>query len=214
MQPYRGKRTVDLVAAGTACVVFAPLAAAIALATWLEDGGSPLFLQQRVGQRRRPFTVLKFRTMRDQQVTRVGRWLRQTGLDELPQFINVWKGDMSVIGPRPLTAQDVLRLGWAHQRHDWRFAARPGITGLSQLLAGRSARYSCRLERLYLRRQSLSFDLRLIGLSFAVSLVGKRLVRRWLRPSSAPRYAEGVELVVARSRVAVTGAPIQDPVHN
>lgn len=181
MQSYFGKRTVDLMAAGTACVVFAPLAAGIALATWLEDGGPPLFLQIRVGHQRRPFTVFKFRTMRDQQVTCVGRWLRQTGLDELPQFINVCRGEMSVIGPRPLTAEDIQRLGWAHQDHNWRFAGKPGITGLSQLLAGRSARYSRRLERLYLRRQSLSFDLRLMALSFAVSLVGKRLVRRWLR---------------------------------
>ncbi len=180
MRPYFGKRTVDLMAAGAACVVFAPLAAGIALAAWLEDGGSPLFLQTRVGYRRRPFTVLKFRTMRDQQVTRIGRWLRQTGLDELPQFINVCRGDMSVIGPRPLTAQDIQRLGWAHQDQDWRFAARPGITGLSQLLAGRSARYSRRLEQLYLRRQSLSLDLRLVALSFVVCLVGKRPVRRWL----------------------------------
>ena len=180
MGTYFGKRTVDLMAAGTACVIFAPLAAGIALATWLEDGGPPLFLQTRIGHQRRPFTVFKFRTMRNQQVTRVGRWLRQTGLDELPQFINVCRGEMSVIGPRPLTAQDIQRLGWACQDHDWRFAARPGITGLSQLLAGRSARYSRRLERLYLRRQSASFDLRLIALSFAVSLVGKRVVRRWL----------------------------------
>ncbi|HEY6925124.1 MAG TPA: sugar transferase [Steroidobacteraceae bacterium] len=181
MQPYRGKRAIDWMAAGSACLVFAPLAAAIALATWLEDGGSPLFLQTRVGYGRRPFTVFKFRTMRDQQVTRVGRWLRQTGLDELPQFINVCRGEMSVIGPRPLTAEDVRRLGWGDQGHDWRFAARPGVTGISQLLAGRSARYSRRLERLYLRRQSFSFDLRLITLSFAVCLVGKRVVRRWLR---------------------------------
>jgi len=181
MRPYLGKRVVDLMSAGTACVVFAPLAAGIALATWFEDGGPPLFLQTRVGHQRRPFTVFKFRTMRDQQVTCVGRWLRQTGLDELPQFINVWRGEMSVVGPRPLTAGDIQRLGWAHQDQDWRFAVRPGITGLSQLLAGRSVRYSRRLERLYLRRQSLSFDLRLIALSVAVSLVGKRLVRRWLR---------------------------------
>jgi lipopolysaccharide/colanic/teichoic acid biosynthesis glycosyltransferase len=184
MRSYVGKRALDLTVAATACAAFTPLAAGIALATWLEDGGAPLFLQTRVGYRRRPFTVFKFRTMRDQQVTRVGRWLRQTGLDELPQFINVLHGDMSVIGPRPLTGHDVQRLGWAHQDHDWRFAAKPGITGLSQLLAGRSARYSRRLERLYLRRQSLSFDLRLIGLSFAVCLVGKRVVRRWLRPAT------------------------------
>ena len=181
MQFYWGKRAVDLMAAGTACLIFAPLAAGIALATLLEDGGSPLFLQTRVGHRRRPFTVFKFRTMRNQQVTRVGRWLRQTGLDELPQFINVCRGEMSLVGPRPLTAEDVGRLGWADRNHDWRFAVRPGITGLSQLLAGRSARYSRRLERLYLRGQSLSFDLRLIALSFTVCMIGKRGVRRWLR---------------------------------
>ena len=185
MRSYWGKRAVDLLAAGTACVAFAPLAAGIALATWLEDGGPPLFLQTRVGHHRRPFTVFKFRTMRDQQVTRVGRWLRQTGLDELPQFINVYRGEMSVIGPRPLTAADIQRLGWDHQDHDWRFTGRPGITGLSQLLAGRSACYSRRLERLYLQRQSLSFDIRLIALTFAVSLVGKRRVRRWMRLTGA-----------------------------
>jgi lipopolysaccharide/colanic/teichoic acid biosynthesis glycosyltransferase len=184
MQPYSGKRAVDLITAGTACLTFAPLAAGIALAIWLEDGGSPLFLQTRVGHRRRPFTIFKFRTMRDQEVTRVGRWLRRTGLDELPQFINICRGEMSVIGPRPLTADDVRRLGWADRNHEWRFAARPGVTGLSQLLAGRSARYTRRLERLYLRRQCFSFDLRLIALSFAVSLVGKRAVRRWLRNTS------------------------------
>ena len=201
MQPYRGKRAVDLITAGTACLIFAPLAAGIALATWLEDGGSPLFLQTRVGHRRRPFTVFKFRTMRDQQVTRVGRWLRQTGLDELPQFINVCRGEMSVIGPRPLTAEDIRRLGWADRNQDWRFAARPGVTGLSQLLAGISARYSRRLERLYLHRQSVSFDLRLIALSFAVSLVGKRVVRHWLRHTTDRSTHKGRVIRSASSSV-------------
>ena len=185
MRHYGAKRILDLMAAGTACVAFAPLAAGIALAIWLEDGGSALFLQTRIGYQRRPFTVFKFRTMRDQQVTRVGRWLRQTGLDELPQFINVCAGKMSVIGPRPLTALDIQRLGWGHQDHDWRFEAKPGITGLSQLLAGRSARYSRRLERLYLRRQSFLLDLQVIGLTFGVCVLGKRVVRRWLRRSPA-----------------------------
>jgi lipopolysaccharide/colanic/teichoic acid biosynthesis glycosyltransferase len=185
MRHSYGKRTLDLMAAGTACVAFAPLAAGIALAIWLEDGGSPLFLQTRIGYQRRPFTVFKFRTMRDEKVTHVGRWLRQTGLDELPQFINVCAGEMSVIGPRPLTARDIQRLGWGHPDHDWRFEAKPGITGLSQLLAGRSARYSRRLERLYLRRQSFLLDLQVIGLTFGVCVLGKRVVRRWLRRSAA-----------------------------
>jgi lipopolysaccharide/colanic/teichoic acid biosynthesis glycosyltransferase len=181
MSSYPGKRALDVLAAGTACAVFAPVVVGVTLAVWLEDGGPPLFSQSRVGQRRNPFTLLKFRSMRNAQVTRVGQWLRRTGIDELPQFVNVVRGEMSVVGPRPLTSQDVERLGWAGTDHDWRFAAKPGITGLSQLLAGRGARASERLDRLYLRRQSLLLDLQLVALSFAVNIAGKRKIRRFLR---------------------------------
>jgi lipopolysaccharide/colanic/teichoic acid biosynthesis glycosyltransferase len=95
--------------------------------------------------------------------------------------VNVVRGEMSVVGPRPLTSQDVERLGWAGPDHDWRFAAKPGITGLSQLLAGRGARASERLDRLYLRRQSLLLDLQLVALSFAVNIAGKHKIRRFLQ---------------------------------
>ena len=178
---YAGKRALDLLAAGIACAVLAPAGAAIAVTAWLEDRGPPLFLQARVGQRRQPFTIIKFRSMRARQVTRVGRWLRQTGLDELPQLLNVCSGQMSLVGPRPLTASDIQRLGWGSPSQDWRFDARPGITGLSQLLAGGGARASLRLDRFYLQRQSLPLDLQLIALSFAVNLVGKRPIRRVFR---------------------------------
>lgn len=181
MNPHPGKRALDLAVAGTACLVFAPVIAGVAVASWLEDGGPPLFLQSRLGRRRHPFTVLKLRSMRNNEVTRVGRWLRRTGIDELPQFVNVWRGEMSVVGPRPLTGQDVKRLGWGGPEHDWRFAANPGITGLSQLLAGRGARLTQRLDQLYLRRQSLSLDVQLIALSFMVNVLGKPTVRRWIR---------------------------------
>jgi lipopolysaccharide/colanic/teichoic acid biosynthesis glycosyltransferase len=180
-KPYTGKRTLDLLVAGTACAAFAPLVAGIAVASWLEDSGSPLFAQSRVGRQRHPFTILKLRSMRDQRVTRVGRWLRRTGIDELPQFVNVLRGEMSVVGPRPLTRQDVERLGWHEPSDDWRFAVNPGITGLSQLLARPTARSTRRLDRLYLQRQSLTLDLRLIALTFAVNVAGKRNVRRWLK---------------------------------
>jgi lipopolysaccharide/colanic/teichoic acid biosynthesis glycosyltransferase len=178
---YRGKRALDVLAAGAACAIFAPAAAAVTMATWLEDGGPPFFLQTRVGHRRQPFTVFKFRSMREQRVTRVGQWLRRTGVDEVAQFLNVCRGEMSVVGPRPLTGEDLRRLGWDDVRTDWRFAAKPGITGLSQLFGGRGARFSLRLDRLYLRRQSLSLDLQLIALSFAANVVGKRTVRRLCR---------------------------------
>jgi undecaprenyl phosphate N,N'-diacetylbacillosamine 1-phosphate transferase len=113
--------------------------------------------------------------------------------------INVCRGEMSVIGPRPLTVEDIQRLGWDRQDYDWRFTAKPGITGLSQLLAGRSARYSRRLECLYVRRQSLSFDLRLAVLSFAVNLMGKRRVRRWLRHTAAEIKIEKGDLRALRT---------------
>ena len=183
---YPGKRALDLVVAGTACLVFAPIAAGIAIAVTLEDGGSSLFSQPRIGRGRHSFTILKFRSMRENRITRVGEWLRRTGIDELPQFINVCRGEMSVVGPRPLTANDIDRLGWGDTRHDWRFDAKPGITGLSQLLAGRGSRSSERLDRLYLRRQSAALDLKLIALSFAVNIFGKRAVRQVVRrPRSA-----------------------------
>jgi lipopolysaccharide/colanic/teichoic acid biosynthesis glycosyltransferase len=79
-----------------------------------------------------------------------------------------------------LTQQDVERLGWHDPPHDWRFATNPGITGLSQLLARPTSRSTRRLDRLYLQRQSLVLDLRLIALSFAVNVAGKRNVRRLL----------------------------------
>jgi undecaprenyl phosphate N,N'-diacetylbacillosamine 1-phosphate transferase len=179
---YPGKRTLDLALAGVASIVFAPVVAVIALAIWLDDRGSPFFRQIRIGQARRPFSILKFRTMRDGAVTRVGRWLRHTGLDELPQFANVCRGDMSVVGPRPLTQEDIERLGWCSSRHDWRFDSKPGITGSAQLAGGRSARDSSRLERLYLRKQSITLDVCIVALSFAINVIGKAAVRKWIRP--------------------------------
>lgn len=179
-QPYRGKRAFDLLAAGTACTLFAPLAVIISVATLLEDGGPVLFFQARLGRQRTDFEIIKFRSMRHHRVTRVGQWLRRTGLDELPQFINVWRGDMSVVGPRPLTSHDLQRLGWTGAQLDWRFTAKPGITGLSQLLAGRGARASRRLDRVYLKRQSAWLDAQLLVWSFAVNVIGKGRIRRML----------------------------------
>lgn len=187
MHSYRGKRVVDLAFAGAASMVFAPVVAGIAVAVWLDDGGPTFFTQPRIGEAREVFRVIKFRTMRDGAVTRVGRWLRHTGLDELPQFLNVCLGDMSVVGPRPLTEEDVARLDWTSARHDWRFAAKPGITGLAQLAGGRNARHTARLDRLYLRSQSATLDARLVALSFVANLLGKAVVREVFRPATRSR---------------------------
>lgn len=185
--PYPAKRVLDRIAAAAACVALAPVAAIIAAAVTVEDGAVPLFLQRRVGRDRRPFTVVKFRTMRHGKVTRIGAVLRRTGLDEVPQLVNVLRGEMSIVGPRPLTSGDVERLGWGAAGNDWRFDAAPGITGLAQLLAGRGARLSRRLDRLYLRRQSAVLDCRLIALSALANLIGKRRVGDLIRPSRVAR---------------------------
>lgn len=179
---YAGKRALDVVLAMGACIAFAPVITVIILAIWLDDRGSPFFTQARVGKGRATFRILKFRTMHGGVVTRVGRWLRRTGLDELPQFVNVCRGEMSIVGPRPLTVEDITRLDWSSEDHDWRFMMKPGITGIAQLVGGRSARHSARLDRLYLRRQSAALDLRMIALSFITNIVGKTAVRRALWP--------------------------------
>lgn len=120
--------------------------------------------------------------MREGQVTRVGRVLRATGLDEIAQFINIIRGDMSAVGPRPLTDDDVRRLGWSGREFDFRWDTRPGLTGLAQITGARSAAESLALDRAYLTQRTLVADLRLIALSFAVNAFGKARVRRWVAP--------------------------------
>jgi lipopolysaccharide/colanic/teichoic acid biosynthesis glycosyltransferase len=180
------KRCFDILGAACGLIVFAPVMAAIA-AVVLLDGGPVLFRQTRLGRGRRPFTILKFRSMLNGDVTAVGRILRATGLDELPQFINILHGDMSAVGPRPLTEADVARLGWAGPNCDFRWLARPGLTGLAQIAGSDSAEGAIDLDRAYLADQSALLDCRLIALSFAVNVLGKTRVRQWFRGTPAAR---------------------------
>src|SRR5437763_10317572 len=184
------RRLFDLGGAVAGLIAFSPVMAVIAAAIGMEDGGPMLFRQERVGWRRRPFTILKFRSMRDGRITRVGTILRATGLDELPQFINILRGELSAVGPRPLTQADVQRLGWSASEFDFRWTMRPGLAGLAQIVGARSARQSLHLDRRYIADPGLALDLRLIALSFAITALGKRrprrlLVRRSVRVSAA-----------------------------
>jgi lipopolysaccharide/colanic/teichoic acid biosynthesis glycosyltransferase len=174
------KRPSDLFWLVVAVLVFLPPAALIAVAILADDGWPLFFTQVRLGAGRRPFRVVKFRTMRDGRVTTVGALLRKTGLDELPQFANILRGEMSFVGPRPLTAADVVRLGWTEKRHDFRWRRAPGITGLAQIRAGRGARASLAWDRLYLRRCGPLLDAQLLATTFLMNLVGKSLVKRTL----------------------------------
>jgi lipopolysaccharide/colanic/teichoic acid biosynthesis glycosyltransferase len=117
----------------------------------------------------------------------VGRWLRATGLDETAQLLNVLLGDMSMVGPRPLTRRDVDRLGWTQKEHDARWDVDPGITGLAQLFGGRAARASLRFDKLYAAKRSAWLDTQLIAASFVVNVAGKRRTKGWLRSLRALR---------------------------
>jgi lipopolysaccharide/colanic/teichoic acid biosynthesis glycosyltransferase len=177
----RGQRAFDVVGSLAGLAVFAPAMVAIVVAVLVEDGPPVIFRQERIGRGRRPFHILKFRSMRDGRSTRMGRVLRATGLDELPQFVNILRGDMSAVGPRPLTADDVARLGWTGPEFDFRWACRPGLTGLAQLLAARADDDALRLDRVHAGGWSAWLDCQLIAWSFAVNAFGKERVRQWLR---------------------------------
>jgi lipopolysaccharide/colanic/teichoic acid biosynthesis glycosyltransferase len=195
-----GSRALDVLLAAIALTGLSPALALAASAILIDDGPPILFRQARVGRGGVPFSILKLRTMREGRVTPAGAWLRATGLDELPQFVNVLRGEMSVVGPRPLTASDVERLALGNDR----FGVRPGITGLAQLFGGRGLRHSRRLERLQIARKSARLDLELVSWSFVVNLIGKARARRVL---AMVRRASFARRRAARGRVATDRSP-------
>jgi exopolysaccharide biosynthesis polyprenyl glycosylphosphotransferase len=146
-----GKRLFDLTISALALVFFAPLMLLVAAAISIEDGQPVLFRQERVGRGGKTFHMLKFRSMRmdaekdgarlatagDARVTRVGKFIRRTSLDELPQLINVLKGEMSIVGPRPERPVFVQRFEREHPRYAERHLVPPGITGWSQVYGKR-----------------------------------------------------------------------------
>lgn len=186
-------RALDVVLATVGVLVFGPVVGAIALAIRLEDGGPSFFRQERIGRDRRPFVVLKLRSMHDGGVTRIGRWIRATGLDETTQFLNVLCGEMSVVGPRPLTAADVARLGWDGAEHDARFEMPPGITGLAQLFAVPGRASSQALDEAYARDRCAWLDLQVVAASFVVNILGKSRVKGWLKGHRYAAAAGGIE---------------------
>lgn len=161
------------VIAGVLLVVISPLLLVLCLLIMLADGRPVLFRQQRLGRGRRPFEILKLKTMVAGEVTRLGRLLRRCGLDELPQLVNIACGDMRFIGPRPLTDGDVLRLGWDGAAYDSRWLVPPGLTGLAQLAPTCHRRVSWFLDDHYARHRSALLDAKVVGASLLVVVVGK-----------------------------------------
>ncbi len=170
------KRAIDVIGAAAGLVLLALPMAAIALAIRCSMGAPVLFRQRRPGLHGEPFTILKFRTMTDrrdaagrllpasERLTRLGRWLRRTSLDELPELWNVLRGDMSLVGPRPLLLE-YLPLYSAEQAR--RHEVLPGITGWAQV-NGRNAigwEEKFRLDVWYVDHWSLRLDLKILWLT-------------------------------------------------
>jgi lipopolysaccharide/colanic/teichoic acid biosynthesis glycosyltransferase len=173
------KRVMDVSLVLLTAPVWVPLTAALALAVAVQDGRPVFFLQQRVGQGRQPFFIFKLRTMTNhpdvtqRQVTPLGAWLRQRGLDELPQLFNVLKGEMSLVGPRPMTQGDVDRLSAISTEFARRLEVRPGITGLPQVTQARGAHLTAALDAQYARERSVWMDLGILCRTAYINVVGK-----------------------------------------
>jgi lipopolysaccharide/colanic/teichoic acid biosynthesis glycosyltransferase len=150
-----------------------------ALVLW-GDGRPVFFSQPRVGRKGRPFRIWKLRTMTcepdaaQRRPTRLGGWLRQRGWDEVPQLYNVLLGDMSLVGPRPLTPKDAERLAQAHEAFAARLEVPPGLTGLSQVCLARGAALTARLDAHYARHRTVAMDLSLLLRTAWMNVVGKR----------------------------------------
>lgn len=137
-----------------------------------------IFKQERVGKSKKTFYILKFQTLIDEKPTSTGRILRKTGLDELPQFINVLKGDMSMVGARALTNADIKRLGWDDKYHSRRWELKPGISGLAQLYGGQHKKLSWFWDCKYISHNNVGIDFMILCISFAMNMFGKTKVRR------------------------------------
>ncbi len=185
------RRAVDIAVAASALALSSPLLAVAIVAIRLESRGPAIYRQRRIGMHGRPFDVLKLRTMvdgaeslgaglavdeNDSRITRVGGLLRRTSLDELPNLLNVLRGEMSLIGPRPTVPVQVAQYT---PRQRGRLAVKPGITGWAQVNGRASLPWSERIELdlQYIEHRSLAFDLRILWRTPTLVLGGSGLYK-------------------------------------
>jgi lipopolysaccharide/colanic/teichoic acid biosynthesis glycosyltransferase len=194
------RRLIDLTGASILSVLLSPVLAGLALAIRLSMGRPILFRQQRPGYKGEPFEVYKFRTMRDavdsegeplpdeERLTKVGVFIRQLSLDELPQLWNILKGDMSFIGPRPLLMEF---LKWYTPEQMRRHEVKPGVTGWAQVQGRHDIPFSKRLalDVWYVDNRSTRLDLKIVGLTFL-----KVLSMRGAQPAQTDAEVDDVGL--------------------
>jgi lipopolysaccharide/colanic/teichoic acid biosynthesis glycosyltransferase len=200
---YRGKRALDVTVAGLALVGAGPLLGLAALLIRLETHGHPIYRQRRVGLDGEPFELYKLRTMvsgaetigaglavdaGDARITRLGALLRRTSMDELPNLVNVLRGEMSVVGPRPTVQVQVDRYS---ERQRGRLSVRPGLTGWAQIHGRASLPWHERIELdlWYVEHASLRLDLQILWRTLRMVLGGHGLYRGetggWREPPRA-----------------------------
>ena len=186
------KRIIDVVASALALAIGWPVLLVIAILIRREDPGPAIFRQERAGRNMKPFMMYKFRTMRsdadpfgaspqsadDTRLTPRGRRLRESSLDELPQLWNVLRGDMSLVGPRPLYMAQAREFTERERR---RLEVRPGLTGLAQIQGRGELPHKEKLEVdvQYVERQSLGLDLAILGRSFARLFHRRNVYQKW-----------------------------------
>jgi lipopolysaccharide/colanic/teichoic acid biosynthesis glycosyltransferase len=174
------KRALDLALLLPALPAYGLATAVLAMVVLAVDGRPVFFSQPRVGQGRRLFRVWKLRTMTTEAdpaarvATRLGAWLRQRGLDEIPQLLSVLRGDMSLVGPRPLTPEHAERLCARHPPFAARFRVTPGLTGLAQISRTGDVAATAALDAEYARRRSTVLDVAILARTVWINLVGKR----------------------------------------
>ncbi len=217
--PVMVKRAIDIVAAATLLVVTAPLSIAVAFVVRIVDGPPVLFRQARSGRGGRPFELVKFRTMRpagpdeagpqhdSARLTRAGRFLRATSLDELPTLLHVVRGDMSLVGPRPLPVTYLSRYDDTQAR---RLEVRPGITGWAQVNGRNTAQWDRKLamDVWYVDHASLALDVRILARTIGLVLRGEGIdyapgvtMTEFLGPGTSSRSPRRAGAAVAcRSR--------------
>jgi lipopolysaccharide/colanic/teichoic acid biosynthesis glycosyltransferase len=185
------RRIFDVVVAGLALLVFSPVVGAAMLAIRLESPGHPIYRQRRAGRHGEPFDMLKLRTMvsgaermgaglavndGDTRITRIGALLRRTSIDELPNLVNVLRGEMSIIGPRPTVPVQVAQYT---PRQRGRLAMKPGITGWAQVNGRASLPWPERIELdlWYVEHRSLALDLKIMWMTVRMLVTGHGLYK-------------------------------------
>ena len=188
------KRSFDIVCSFFGLVVLSPVFLVVYIRLRIQNDGSVIFSQERIGYKGKPFNIYKFRTMRvdsessgkpqlaskgDERLTKVGKFLREHHLDELPQLWNVFVGDMSFVGPRPERQYYIDKIKEKNPNYDYIYLTRPGLTSLATIYNGYTDTLEKMLTRLdmdleYLQKRSLLYDLRIIVTTVLYILTGKK----------------------------------------